>query len=47
MSRGKQFLCSHLECNLFNQIMLFSVSGLSVSLTLASIYDLQMASAWL
>jgi hypothetical protein len=36
-----------LECNLFNQIVLFSAAGLSVSLTLAAIYDLQMASAWL
>jgi len=47
MSRAKQFLCSNLECSLFNQILLFSAAGLSVSLTLASIFDLQMASAWL
>jgi hypothetical protein len=36
-----------LECSLFSQIVLFSAAGLSVSLTLASIYDLEMASAWL
>jgi hypothetical protein len=47
MSRAKQFLCSNLECSLFSQIVLFSAAGLSVSLTLASIYDLEMASAWL
>jgi hypothetical protein len=47
MSRAKQFLCLKLECSLFNQIVLFSATGLSVSLTLASIYDLEMASAWL
>jgi hypothetical protein len=46
MSRAKQFLCSKLECSLFNQIVLFSLAGLSVSLTLASVYDLQIASAW-
>jgi hypothetical protein len=47
MSRAKQFFCSKLECSLFNQIVLFSATGLSVSLTLVTVYDLQIASAWL
>jgi hypothetical protein len=47
MSSAKQFFCSKLECHLFNQIVLFSIAGLSVSLTLATVYDLQIASIWL
>jgi hypothetical protein len=47
MLRAKQFFCSKLECSLFSQIVLFSATGLSVSLTLAMVYDLQIANAWL
>jgi hypothetical protein len=36
-----------MECSLFNQIALFSVAGLSMSLTLVFAYDLQMAGQWL
>jgi len=36
-----------MECSLFNQIALFSVAGLSMSLTLVLAYDLQIAGQWL
>jgi hypothetical protein len=36
-----------LECSLFNQIALFCVAGLSMSLTLALACDLQLPAQWL
>jgi hypothetical protein len=47
MSNVRQLFCSKMECSLFNQIALFSVAGLSMSLTLVFAYDLQMAGQWL
>jgi hypothetical protein len=44
MSNVKKFFGSKRE---FNQMALFSVSGLSLSLMLVYAYDLQMAGQWL
>ena len=44
MSQYAEDLCSSLECNLFNQIALFSAAGLFVSLALVLAYDLQIDS---
>ena len=43
----KRILCTKLECGLFNQIALFSAAGLSLSLMLAMVCDLQLAGQWL
>ena len=45
MSSVRKFFCSSLECNLFNQIALFSCAGLSMSTALVLAYDLRM-DAW-
>jgi hypothetical protein len=42
-----KFFASKIEYNLFNQIALFSVSGLSLSLMVVYAYDLQMTGQWL
>jgi hypothetical protein len=42
MSSVRKFFCSSLECNLFNQIALFSIAGLSVSMALVLVCDLRM-----
>jgi hypothetical protein len=44
MSNMRRILCSSLECSLFNQIALFSIAGLSVSLALVLAYDLRIDS---
>jgi hypothetical protein len=44
MSSVRKFFCSSLECSLFNQIALFSIAGLSVSLALVLAYDLRIDS---
>jgi hypothetical protein len=44
MSGVRKFFRSSLECNLFNQIALFSTAGLSVSLALVLAYDLRIDS---
>ena len=44
MSNMRKIFCSSLECNLFNQIALFSAAGLFVSLALVLAYDLQIDS---
>jgi len=36
-----------LERNLFNQVAMFSVAGLSMSLALVFTYNLQIGAAWL
>jgi hypothetical protein len=40
-------LFAKLESNLFSQIAMFSIAGLSVSLALAFSYDLQIPAQWL
>jgi hypothetical protein len=48
MSGARRTLCSELECSLFNQIALFSVAGLSVSLLLVLVCTLRIAAEpWL
>jgi hypothetical protein len=47
MSNVRQLFCSKLECNLFNQIAMFSVTGLSISLALVLTYNLQIGTQWL
>ncbi|SDS61581.1 hypothetical protein [Bradyrhizobium canariense] len=47
MSNFKWIVCSKLECNLFSQIAMFSIAGLSMSLALAFVCDLQIPSQWL
>jgi hypothetical protein len=42
MSNVKKFFCSSLECNLFNQIAMFSSVGLSASLSLVLACDLRI-----
>jgi hypothetical protein len=42
MSRMRKAFCLGLECSLFNQIVLFSSAGLSVSLALVLAYDLRL-----
>ncbi len=44
MAKAKRFLCAQLECNLFNQIMLFSVGGVSMSMAMVLAYDLRIES---
>ena len=46
MSKAKLFLCTRLECHLFNQVAVFSIAGLSISTVLASICDLQIPAPW-
>ena len=46
MSRMK-ILWAHPERNLFNQIAMFSLSGLAMSLALAFACDLQIPAQWL
>jgi hypothetical protein len=36
-----------LECSLFNQIIMFSASGLSFSLVLVTVYDLRIGDMWI
>jgi hypothetical protein len=47
MSNVKRILCSSLECNLFNQIALFSMTGLCLSLALVFTCDVGIAGQWL
>jgi hypothetical protein len=42
-----KFFSSKTEYSRFNQIALFSIAGLSMSMTLVFAYDLQMAGQWL
>ena len=42
MSNVKRILCAKLERNLFNQIALFSMAGLALSLALVFGCDLQI-----
>jgi hypothetical protein len=42
-----KFFSSKIEYSLFKQIALFSVAGLSLSMTVVYAYDLQMAGQWL
>jgi hypothetical protein len=44
MSSVRKIFCTSLECSLFNQIVLFSTAGLSVSLALVLAYDLRLDS---
>jgi hypothetical protein len=47
MSNAKRILCSSLECSLFNQIALFSISGFCLSLALVFTCDFGVAGQWL
>jgi hypothetical protein len=47
MAKARKYLCMKLECSLFNQIVLFSASGLSFSLVLVKVYDLRLADMWI
>lgn len=40
-------LLAKLESSLFGQIVIFSVTGLSLSMALAFAYDLQIPAQWL
>jgi hypothetical protein len=42
-----KILWAHPERNLFNQVAMFSVAGLAMSLALAFTCDLQIAAQWL
>ena len=42
MSNVRKIFCSSLECSLFNQIALFSCTGLFVSMALVLACDLRM-----
>ena len=46
MSNVKRIVCSSLECNLFNQIALFSVTGLCLSLATIFICNVGIAEQW-
>jgi hypothetical protein len=46
MSDLKRALCAKMDCNLFNTIAIFSVTGLSMSL-LALAYGVQLSEPWL
>jgi hypothetical protein len=47
MSSINKFLWANPERNLFNQIAVFSVAGLAMSLALAFACDLQIAAQWI
>ncbi len=40
--KQEQYLCAKLECSLFNQIALFCVGGLSMSMALVLAYDIRI-----
>ena len=42
MSNMKKIFCSSLECSLFNQIAMFSATGLAASLSLVLVCDLRI-----
>jgi hypothetical protein len=44
MAKARRFLCAKLECSLFNQIALFSVGGISMSMALVLAYDIRIES---
>jgi hypothetical protein len=44
MAKAKRILCASLECSLFNQIALFCVGGLSMSIALVLAYDVRIES---
>jgi hypothetical protein len=47
MATINNFLWANPERNLFNQIAVFSMAGLAMSLTLAFTCDLQIAAQWI
>jgi hypothetical protein len=44
MANARRILCAKLECSLFNQITLFCMGGLSMSMALVFAYDLRIES---
>jgi hypothetical protein len=44
MAKAKRYLCAKLECSLFNQIALFCMGGLSMSMGLVFAYDIRIES---
>jgi hypothetical protein len=44
MAKARNYLCAKLECSLFNQIALFCVGGLSMSMVAVLAYDIRIES---
>jgi hypothetical protein len=47
MSNVRRAICLKLECNLFNSIAIFCVTGLLVSLTMALAFGVPLSEPWL
>jgi hypothetical protein len=44
MANARRILCANLDCSLFNQIMLFCVGGISMSIALVFAYGIRIES---